>query len=466
MVRSYRKLFVLGAAAAMLAAGVAPCYSLTLLSPTEDQVVRESVKITIPVSALPSGFVVPDGGLAPDKGRPFVALLIGDGGKDQLVAAISPDAAVVKDGSATFYWNSRAPYRDPSAPSVDKYFKDGRHALTVRVHGSDGKVADQATVNVDLRNKVARPSPAPAVTLVNRLGFGQTNTYGVHAEAQVFEIVNRMGLPILGGLGMTSDFQVIQSVEDARPNGEYLLRCRIDRGGHMTYFGRRMGLYEGEMPRPQLYRTVTKYGEVTNPNVFSRQARHNILDVLPTLPDKPVKEGDSWPASMNLKVDGITDAFTLSGTSQLDSFEWQSGHECAKIVSRLSGTSVLTLAGGKVRSQGAKVDAQVTTYFAHKSGRMLRTEISLEFPAVILPGAGDVDPFASESSAAPPSARSLPGAMGGYYGAIEDELDEIESGPGRRSRRSPSAVRPDTTGAEAGVKKGSVQLNVTVRLEK
>ena len=99
----------------------AASHALKLLSPTPDQVVRENVKISIPVSELPPDFVLSEGEIAPEKGRPFLTLHVGSEGSEQFVAAISPDAGSVRDGAVAFFWNSKAPYRDPQDPRTEAY---------------------------------------------------------------------------------------------------------------------------------------------------------------------------------------------------------------------------------------------------------------------------------------------------------------------------------------------------------
>lgn len=441
----------------LMAAVALPSFGFTLTSPTEDQVVRERVRIVIPISALPADALTSDDKPAAEKFRPFVSLHVGDSSKQFFVAALSPELGTVRSGKITFVWDSKAPYRDPASPKVDKFFKDGPYLLRVNIHDAKGATVDSATVKVQLRNKVARSNPAPAVRLVNGLTFGKTRLFGVHADVQVYEMVNRIGLPILGGLGMTSDFKVYQTVDDVRDDGTLLLRYRVDKDARVVSFGQKRDLYQAEEFAPQLYRLVTKLGKVVKRNVFSRQAEYTITDVLPMLPSSPVREGDSWPSAMTLKVEGITNPITFTGTSMLDSFEWQDGHECAKIVSRMTGAGTIMLAGGKIRSESSKVEAQMTTYFAYRSGTMLRNQITLDFPALILPGAGEPGEEFDQSQANP--------AITGIPPDIGDEDEVFNRGP-RPNISRPGGTKPAAEGPPEGTKKGSVQINVVVRLEK
>ena len=451
----------------LLAACSGTAQALRLLSPTPDQVVREKVKMAIPVSELPAGFVVADQETAPDKGRPFVALWVSEGGPEQLVAAVSPDAGVVRDGAFVFYWDSKAPYRDPQDAKKERFWKDGRHTLKVGLYDFLGKLMDTATVDVILRNKIPRSNPAPGVRLVNRLVFGESHAYKVHAEVQVYHMVSGTALPILGGMGMTSDFKILQSVEDMRPDGSYLLRCRMDPKGYVSSFGKKVALFADD--RPQLYRLVDKYGNVINRNVFSRQAKYTMMDVLPVLPRGAVKEGDSWPTTCDLKIEGITGVIPLTGTSQLDSFEWQDGYECAKIISTLTGSSRIYMDNGRIRSTGEQVTATVTTFFAYKIGKMIRREITLDFPASILPGAGEIEGTETTAPSGYPGPELAPPPSPAAEPMSDEDLGPMSSGPYRNPRSGynpPSSSYGTGTSEASAAKKGSVQIKVVVRLEK
>lgn len=447
MVCSYRKLVGYVAQAAALTAFVAGSVcALTILSPTPGQIVRETVKITIPADAVPT------------TGAPgFISVLVEENGAEKFVAAYGRASAHEAGNKLTFYWSSKAPYYDSNAPMKQNYFKDGPHKMKVQVHNADGKAIDSATVDINIQNKVPRPNPAPAVTLVNKLGFGQMNTYRIRSDVQVFEVVAKVGLPILGGLGIQGDYTVVQSVEDVRPDGSLLMRYRIGDKPYISSQGVKTILYEDQQIKPQLYRLVTKYGKVINPNMFSKQAQYSIMDVLPMLPAKAVKEGDSWPDKINVKVEGLTQLVALEGTSQLDSFEWENGRKCAKIVSQLTGDTKIVLLNGQIRSTGP-ITARVTTWHAYDTGKMLRRDIDLEFPAIIAPGTGDMS-AGSVSSGVPSMLQPLQALTNYYKNLPFDEDDDIPAGPSVTPRTEERT--PDTT-----TKKGTVRINVVVRLEK
>ena len=440
MARNYGKLLVITAYAVLFIGLTLSAQALTLLAPTEGQIVRENVRIVLPSSAAPS-----DG---------FISIFAGETGAESFVAALGRKTAVDKDGKAIFIWNSKSPYHEPSDPTNEKFFKDGKYSLKVQIHDVSGNLVDSAILSIELRNKVARTNPAPAVSLVNRLGFGQLNTYHVNANVQFYDVV---GLPTLGGVGMTSDFKVIQSVEDTRSGGEFLIRYRIGEGAYISSASSKQVLFQGEELKPQLYRLVNKHGNVLKANMFTKQGKYTMMDILPVLPTQAVKEGDAWPSSMTMKVEGLMSALKLEGTSMLDSFEWQNGIECVKIISNLTGNSYISLLNGKIRSSSDSLSAKVTTYFAYKSGKLLRSEIVLHVPAVIDAGADD---FASQDNSAaaggPPSSLVM---NPNVYDMDEDSESPVYNT--QRPTKSQQAASKSVTGT-----KGSVQIRTIVQLEK
>ena len=434
------------AAAAIIVLGASCCGAFQLLAPTEGQAVRESVKIQIPAGG------VPDSG--------FISVLIGDPGAEKFVVAISRDSAKPDSSdNLAFYWDSKAPYYESGDPSKPLYFKDGRYPMNVQVFDSTGKVIDSALTTIVIKNRVPRTNPAPGVSLVNVLSFGQVNNYRVHCDVSIFEMVNRIGLPLLGGMGLSGDSVIIQSVEDARPGGEYLLRLREDEKAWVSAYGVKKYIYADQEFKPQLYRLIDKYGKVITDNMFAKQAKYEIMDVLPTLPTQAVKEGDSWPDSMTLKIDGITRLMTLKGSAMLDSFEWEGGRECAKITAMLSGDTPISLANGKIRGTGP-LSAQVTTYFAYKTGRMIERNIRLTFDASI--GMGDV-PGDQTQPLSPPGMGTSP--LG------EDQFkQDVYGPPGSGNAPTPGVGQPGMLGTQPGTdtsrKKGKAELDIVVRLEK
>ncbi len=250
------------------------------------------------------------------------------------------------------------------------------------------------------------------------------------------------------------DFKVIQSVEDVQPTGKCLLRCRLGADPSVSSFGTKTLLYTDEEFKPQLYRLVTRYGDVVTANVFKKQAQYSVMDVLPVFPHRAVKEGDSWPDKFALKLEGLTALISMEGASQLDSFEWQDGYQCAKITSHLTANDRVSLNGGRIRGTG-KLNLEMTTYFAYQRGILVRREMTLDFPAVMSDDAGEAAP-ATETTAVG-TALSMPGA--GLLGD-EDNPDGLPVGPGQRRGRSAQ----DSSDSGNRKNRGEVEITTVVSL--
>ncbi|MFQ3549802.1 MAG: hypothetical protein SNJ70_08645 [Armatimonadota bacterium] len=434
--KTYNKYFIALALIILILIPI-PLYALTLYSPTPDQIVRENVRFTISESALPAGG--------------YVGLFIGP--DKEFVAGINPNAGRRKDGKIHFFWNSKAPFRDPANPTEERRYPDGRHLMEFRVFDSSGKMVDSAEVYITLQNRVPRTTPAPPVRLVNSLPFGKLLRYDARAQVSLFD---NLGAPISGGLGMTSEFTIIQTIEDVRPNGDIMVRLRLDDNAAISIQGNRTFLYRNTPVRPQLYRMLNRYGVVSNRNIFGKQAHYSIMDVIPVLPSRPAKEGDSWQSELEVNIEGLARPMLLKGNSMLDSFEWQDGRRCAKIISRLSSDTRINMLDGKIKTAaGGKVNAIVTTFFAYESGRMIKRNIKLEFNA-------DLDQsliggrLQSGTSTAPGS--MTPSMMLPRAGrpAFDEEDDEKYGTPETQSSHGITEL--------SGTRPGIVQIDVDVRV--
>jgi len=144
----------------------------------------------------------------------------------------------------------------------------------------------------------------------------------------------------------------------------------------------------------------------------------------------------------------------FNGNATLDSFEWESGRECAKIKSTMSSPKPITLANGKIKGIGP-VNAEVTTYFAYKTGRLIKRNVKLTFDALI----NMSDSSADQVQSSPASSM----ANSPFGDDMEDPYDD-DVMPRRSSGRS--SVQLKQQSADSANKKGKAELNIVVRLEK
>ena len=227
------------------------------------------------------------------------------------------------------------------------------------------------------------------------------------------------------------------------------VRYRIGDDTYVSSLGVKSMLYEIDRIRPQLYRLVNKYGNVINPNLFTKQKGYTFMDILPVLPHQAVDVGDTWDDSMTFKIEGLTRAISLKGTAKIDSFEWQDGRPCAKIVSDLSGKAKVNFANGNIKGNGT-VRAKVTTYFAYNIGKMLHRQITLIVPSTISPEAiaalSDVNSITSDKE-------------------IEEEDEALAEAPGSGGLAAGSSRSREAEKEADTTIKGEVRLNAVVRLD-
>jgi len=125
---------------ALLVSAAAASATLTLTTPTDNQVVRENVKIGIPVSALPAGFTIPKGDSSPLRtGRscPYWWEM----GCASSWWLLFLQTWALSRMQRVFLLEQQVPYRDPAEPDKDKFFKDGKYTLKVQLYAF-GKLAD------------------------------------------------------------------------------------------------------------------------------------------------------------------------------------------------------------------------------------------------------------------------------------------------------------------------------------
>lgn len=422
---------------ALICAAIIPSLAFNIIEPYTGQIVKEKIRIAIPESAIPS--------------EGYVSLYIyGNNFPEIFAGAFNQRNAVTKNGQVIYYWDSKKPYFDIKDPKAMKTLPDGNYTLRIQIHKSNSteNIADKdtenaATVQFTLKNKITTAANF-SVSLYNRLDFGQVNTYTITADVSVLDSV---GIPIMQELGLGAKWKVIQSVEDVTPDGLRMIRYRIGDTAYTTINGNQTNLYSGVVNKPQLYRIVDKYGNVSVANLFSKQSNTFINDILPVLPSKKVRLDSTWPDKLTVKVEGLTDKIVLKGDAKLESFEWQDGKPCAKIVSNLGGQGSVVLANGFINGIGSPMSARVTTYIDYKAAKMLLRVIDFEFPCV----------FNSSTS---PSLTSPNMGGGGVIPGMEDE----GPGPGNYPGNYEGAPQPmpGAGSAPAPVKKGTAKVRIVV----
>ena len=118
---------------------------------------------------------------------------------------------------------------------------------------------------------------------------------------------------------------------------------------------------------------------------------------------------------------------------------------------------------GKVQGTGP-LNAEVTTYFAYKTGRMIERDVRLTFDALIGSASGDLSGGAPGADLGPPP--------GGAVAPFSDEPGQdaaVYSPPRTGTPVIPGYGPPGGLGArpsgDSGNKKGKAELDIVIRLE-
>lgn len=409
VVRSFTAIAAVSLAA--FTVGTTPASAITLTSPTEGQIVRGKVQIVVPKSSLS-----PD--VATSMG--FVAVKI-DG---RFVAAVGVDTATAKTKSGQavliYSWDSKAPINGTNLPEDQRYYRDGPHEIVVEGHGpgpkGDTVALEKTSVNIVLKNRIPQPNPAPPVKLRYRYTMGQTSTYKLSLSGEVLTIA---GMSLSGGqIPVQSQYVLTQAVEDLQGNNTALLRYKVGKDGYTQLFGQVTLLAQTGQKFKSVYKVIDTTGRTLEENVLTTATEAPVSDCLLWLPSRAVQVGESWQTSTRLKLEGLTDLFTLSGMSTLESLEWERGHKCAKIVSKLTGQPNFRF----LPSANGPVDVTSVAYFAYDTGKMIKNTFTMEIntkldDAVIAnlqqkvdtSGSVSTDSSSGSTSAAPAYNMGMPG---------------------------------------------------------
>ncbi|MBI2265898.1 MAG: hypothetical protein HYU64_12110 [Armatimonadetes bacterium] len=99
----------------------------------------------------------------------------------------------------------------------------------------------------------------------------------------------------------------------------------------------------------------------------------------PSFPTKPLRKGESWIGESKINLPGKADPFILKFNYMLWGLEKVKGYECAQIQVSSPETKI------PIEEQVTqKVSAVGTTYFAHKEGRLVKSDVetktAMDFP--------------------------------------------------------------------------------------
>jgi hypothetical protein len=335
---------------------------LPFTSPVTGATVRESVPVRIARAALPtSGY----------------ATVTIDG--NFIKATALPD-----DDSGTIYvWDTKAPYTLPDNPDQKLYVSDGDHVITVAIYNRDNTVYGTASAKVRVSNTI--PELKDGLKLVYKWQNSQDVKF--HRTSELDIVNSSSGLP--PDTVQKSDVYFRRTVEDTENGTDVLIRDQVQPDGVVTTSGA-PGYVQSKYQLKGRLRTVSASGVTLRNNPPLSTVGSHYGFAVPAFPPRRVQVGDSWQAPIEVALQWASEHPTvLRGTGRLDSFEWQDGYPCAKVIENYTGPARLeidSVTGDVPAIQGANVQVTRTVWFAYTSGKLIHVSTDMKVDASLTTG--------------------------------------------------------------------------------
>ena len=330
--------------------------------PLDGATVRETVKIIVPASSVPSGG--------------YVSIEIS--GRRRSAMAKDPDS-----DTFIYQWDTKGLDPDARLPLDARQPQEGAHTIAVQAYDAAGrKLGDPKEISVTVKNKAPELMPASGLLLRYTHKIGSSSKYRFRTETNLANISGATELAATIGQAIeAADLVIAQSTEDLRPDGSALVRQKLD-GAIKIGSGGRM------VPIPNVkakaaYRIEDGCGRTIG-SIESIAEGTKVVVEMPNLPVQRVRIGDSWVDVDNVFQDWSSGSnMAMSCNSTLEGVEWEGGYPCAKIKTVFSGTKQLP--NSPVLTEPVPIKGERITYFAFQVGKVINCDTSVTITA-------DVDP--------------------------------------------------------------------------
>lgn len=338
----------------------------TIVRPQNNARVREKVEIRVPLRSVPPGA--------------FIGVTI----NNQFVEAIAPGAMRTdqEKGHLVYDWNTKA-LKVP----------DGKHKIELTLYSPGGetqasRVLERTSVNVEVKNKI--DVPAGGILLRYRWTPNRSVTYKNTFQVKNVTEVKQSGLMPQEELLTDLQFGILLNV--LSPGTAYALVSWTPIAPLKILSGQQYSFHNEDAVGPTFQEieptgTVRYQGSALGGD--GRQTFYAVGD-LPILPVRKVTPGFEWQSYVMLhdalesgsKTD-VRVAQRIPCRAKLESFEWEKGYKCAKIVYELSGTIP-----GRVQLAGFTLDRMKhkmyrVVYFAYDIGQVVRSTLNIELEQTI-----------------------------------------------------------------------------------
>ncbi len=364
----------------------------TIVRPLEGARVREKVQVRVPLRSIPA--------------EGFIGVSI-DG---KFVEAVAP--AVLKTdkekGHLIYEWDTKA----TNTP-------DGKHniELTLYSGGNERRILARSAVNVIVQNKIR--VPAGGIRLQYKWVPGRDFRYQVRITAKDQTELKDTGISPEENLLLDARYGVDLYTQDFTP--PLALISWLPVAPAIIYEGGQYRVITGDNMAP-VYQQVETTGRVVyQASRVGESQQYEFFYVtagdLPELPPTRVTEGFRWTMTF-VQYDPLESgeggnpkvATRFPIAARIESFEWERGYKCAKIVCEFSGNLPGKFDLGEFRLEKPKVKVKRVIYFAYDLGQVVRMTTSVEFEI---------------------TAREQIGGGGGGMGGISGRFGAPPTGGGR-----------------------------------
>lgn len=308
-----------------------------------------------------------------------------------------------------YVWDTKASYTTQADPDSKKYIADGKHTVTIAVYDANSRRLGSDTVSVRVANQISIP-PSQGVRLTYRWKVDQSLRYQRSTDLKVAgNETSGSGIPDQNI--QTAQVQFSRTTEDAS-GGAYLIRDKVLPNGYVINRGQVQPV-DAAYNLKSSYRTVNVYGQVLGRMSPLSSGDHFGFSI-PVLPARRVSKGDSWKSPVEIGLEwAASKPARLTAESRLEGFEWQNGYPTAKIRETYSGPVKFPSPPGSALPEisAPNVKFERVIYFAYNSGRLIKTDASLDVNANL-----SSTQLSSLGISTGGAGGGLPGGGGGYPG--------------------------------------------------
>jgi hypothetical protein len=333
----------------------------TIVRPQNNARVRENVEIRVPLRSIPSGA--------------FIGITI----DNQFVEAVAPSAMRTDRAKdhLVYDWNTKT-LKVP----------DGKHKIELTLYSPGGetqapRILERTSVNLEVENRIK--VPASGILLRYRWTPNRSVSYKSNFQIKNVEEIKQSGMSPKEELLMDMQYGMLLSV--LAPGAAQSLISWTPITPMKIFMGQQYNFYDEQSVGP-VFQEVESTGTVRyQSRALGREGRTTLYSVgdLPMLPARKVTPGFEWASQVVLydalesgNKGDVAIAQRIPCRAKLESFEWEKGYKCAKIVYELSATMP-----GRAQLAGMSLDRMKfklhrVVYFAYDIGQVVRSTLSIE----------------------------------------------------------------------------------------